>query len=182
MPEWRVVPSFPNYEISNEGQIRRCKQTRSGLASKPGYVMKQHEDSGYLATWLTHGGANKFVYVHRLVLEAFVGPCPKGLECNHKNLDRHDNTIENLEWISHSENVKHAYRHGCGGGHGGEVPQIRGEKHPKAKLTEAEVLKIRERSAEGESGYSIAKDYPIVSSGTVADIIAGRSWAWLKEN
>ena len=45
--------------------------------------------------------------IHRLVLEAFVGPCPEGKECNHKNHERDDNELTNLEWVTRSENNKH---------------------------------------------------------------------------
>ena len=52
------------------------------------------------------GIAGKLYRVHRLVLEAFVGQCPEGFECNHKNRDRSDNRLENLEWVTHIENLR----------------------------------------------------------------------------
>lgn len=66
---------------------------------------------------LLNNGSHQKFRVNRLVLEAFVGPCPDGHESNHKDGIKSNNDSENLEWVTHSENVQHAYRLGlkrCG--------------------------------------------------------------------
>lgn len=52
------------------------------------------------------------VYVHRLVLWAFVGPCPKGKEASHKNGDNQDNRLTNLKWKNHTQNEIDKIKHG----------------------------------------------------------------------
>ena len=68
--------------------------------------------AGYLKIGIKYGGKQHKAYVHRLVADAFVDN-PRGLnEINHKNGNKHDNRAENLEWCTHSQNLKHAYATG----------------------------------------------------------------------
>jgi hypothetical protein len=92
-------------------------------------------------------------YVHALVLEAFVGLCPQGMECRHLNGVRHDNRLANLTWGTYAENNADRVRHGTNGN------VAKGEKHPHAKLTTSKVLDIRKRVAEGETARSLALEY-----------------------
>lgn len=97
MPLWRPVPGFP-YEVSDHGQVRNA----SGKLLKP-EVMSY----GYRRVDL-HGpnGAYRREYVHRLVLLAFIGPCPEGMEALHgPNHDKADNRLCNLRWGTHQENI-----------------------------------------------------------------------------
>ena len=105
-------------------------------------------------------------YVHRLVLEAFVGPCPEGQECRHLNGDPGDNRLENLVWGSPLENSLDMVKHGT---------SIKGTKSPKAKLKESDVLTVMSLLKDGMKDSAIAKRFG-VAPGAVIAIRLGYSW------
>jgi hypothetical protein len=120
-------------------------------------------------------GDRRTVAVHRLILGAFVGPCPEGHEANHKNGDKHDNRVENLEWVTQSENATHAWQTGlmtaeC---------VARGERQGASKLTASEVRDIRRRCAAGEQQKALAEEYGLNRS-SVSKIIRGVNWKHIR--
>ena len=92
---------------------------------------------GYLGARLYNGGDEKNVTVHRAVALTFLGPS-NGLTVNHKNGNKRDNRIENLEWMTRSGNITHAYRTGLK-----KAAPLRGEAHPNTKLKDEDVREIR---------------------------------------
>ena len=100
---WKDVPGYEGlYQVSNLGRIIRCGRIR-----KP---KKDH--SGYLVVSLYKEATGKEYKVHRLVAIAFL-PNPEGKRSvNHIDGDKENNRVENLEWVTHSENMKHAYATG----------------------------------------------------------------------
>lgn len=93
--EWRKIEVYDNYSISNLGQVRNDKTK---------FLLKTHLKDGYCAVILSRYNKGKRHYIHRLIGNAFI-PNPKNLPfINHKNQKRHDNRIENLEWITNIEN------------------------------------------------------------------------------
>jgi hypothetical protein len=128
---WRFVLGYEGlYEVSSKGRVR-------GMSN--GQILSPQRDSrGYLVVCLSRNGVHRRFRVHRLVALAFLGLPPKGCEVNHKNGVRDDNRVENLEWASHSKNLRHAFRLGlC------IVHSLKGEEHPASKLTSAQVGEIR---------------------------------------
>jgi hypothetical protein len=120
---------------------------------------------GYLK--VTLGAGEQQCYVHHLVLLAFVGPRPEGEHINHKDGNKLNNHISNLEYCTRSWNQAHAHHCGLYAG------------APGAALSGAQVIEINERLKAGEeSAPRIARGYG-VSKATVYDIRHGRSWAWL---
>jgi len=96
---WSPCIEAPGYWVSDEGQIR----------NKHGRILRGVTyPNGYRG--VKFGRAGKTHLIHRLVLRAFVGPAKDGEDANHKNGVRSDNRVENLEWVSHSDNIKHAHR------------------------------------------------------------------------
>lgn len=96
---WKVLPSNQNYEVSNKGRVRNLD----------GKILKPNKNSHrYFRIWLTDKKRKKQFYVHRLVAESFLGICPEGKVVNHKNANKLDNRIENLEYVTQSENIQHA--------------------------------------------------------------------------
>jgi hypothetical protein len=138
---------------------------------------------GYQGVFLVNiqGQKAKRLYVHRLVAEAFLGLAPEGRpEVNHKNSVRTDNRIENLEWVSHSENIRHAIANGeLDPRH--TANRARGERAPKAKLTAPDVVKIRAQYALRRSYHAIAVEFG-VGDATVRDIVKGYSWAHVPQS
>lgn len=97
---WAPIPSQQGYEASSLGDIRR---------SETGKVYSQSVSSeGYLSIAIYADGKRKWRRAHRLVAEAFLGPAD-GREVNHKNGIKTDNRIENLEWCTKSENIRHRF-------------------------------------------------------------------------
>jgi hypothetical protein len=97
--EWRELPEYPGYLFSEDGQVY------SHHSKRP---LKPQAVNGYLTVTL---GRGQQVSVHRLICAAFHGPAPQGMAVNHKDLNRHNNNADNLEWTTQSDNVKHAYEH-----------------------------------------------------------------------
>lgn len=110
-------------------------------------------------------------YVHRAVWEVVHGPIPPTLEINHRNGDKADNRLENLELVTHAENVRHAYALGI---------YKRGEARSDAKLTEAQVLAARQRVAAGEPVRVLAREFG-VDPKTIRLAIRGETWAHLPD-
>ena len=149
--EYRDVSGFPGYRVATDGSVwgRRRGQWRT-LAHRP--------DPHYLRVTLCRGPALPKVRrpVHALVLEAFVGPCPDGLECCHENDDPTDNRLENLRWGTQKANAADAMRNG-------RKDSVRGTRHHSARLDEAAVRAIRASCASGENRAAVARRFGVLS-------------------
>ena len=106
--EWRVIPDYPNYEVSNYGEIRRVWKNHTNLKSTT------VNRFGYETVHLSKNGENKHCKVHRLVAAAFIDNPDNLPEVNHIDGDKLNNCVSNLEWVSRSQNMKHAYSIGHG--------------------------------------------------------------------
>jgi hypothetical protein len=97
--QWLPVACAPDYEVSNHGRLRRGERLIAGYRLRNGYV----------GCSVSQDGARRSTTIHALVAEAFI-PNPEGKpEVNHKNGVKDDNQAENLEWVTHSENIRHSY-------------------------------------------------------------------------
>lgn len=136
---WKTIKGFSRYEASNLGKIRSINYKRSGKVRE----LKPTFFTGYGKTVLLNDdGKYKSILVHRVIMLAFVGE--SNLEINHINGDGTDNRLCNLEYVSHSENLLHAYRLGL------QKP-AKGEKNGSSKLTERQVLEIRDYVAKAKA-------------------------------
>lgn len=168
----RPIPSAPGYLASRCGQIisQRGYEERTLKAGK--------HSAGYRHVNVKRtDGSFRTCLIHRLVLEAWVGPCPDGAVTNHKNGDKADNRLENLEYCSQSENMAHAYRTGLSP----KPPTRRGKNAPKAKLCEQEVLALRELAAIGTTIKELASAFGITPS-TASKIVLRHTWKHLPQN
>lgn len=129
---WLPVLGFEGlYFVSDLGRVRSERRYRAaGCIMTPGTAGK-----GYLKVTLCRRG-EKYVhrYVHELVLEAFVGPRPQGMEAAHNNGRRDDNRLTNLRWDTRAGNFADKIAHGTA---------CRGERHGRRKLSAADVIEIR---------------------------------------
>ena len=91
---------FTRYEVSNQGRVRNAHTDQ--------VLRPRIQDKGYLRVALYYKGLVKECYIHNLVATAFVEGWREGLQVNHKNGVKTDNRVENLEWVTSSENQRHA--------------------------------------------------------------------------
>src|SRR5688572_4423933 len=109
--EWKDVPGYEGYyQVSNNGLVKRVKATLQRPADS--LVINYRQNTGYIYVYLQRGHGAKRVHcrVHRLVMMAFRGECPPGMHVNHIDGDKANNHIDNLEYVTPSENSYHAYR------------------------------------------------------------------------
>ena len=105
---WKEIAGYEGiYEVSDQGRIKSLGNNKS---RKEKILKPQKECSGYLQIGLYKDGHVKMLKVHRLVAEAFI-PNPQGLETvNHKDEDKTNNTVSNLEWMSRKDNINYGTR------------------------------------------------------------------------
>jgi hypothetical protein len=164
--QWRTVPGFPGYEVSDHGRVRSWKTNskRGRLRDDAQLRTLRSNRKRYRTINLQRDGETYSRLVHRLVLEAFVGACPEGMECRHLDGTRTNNVLSNLEWATHQTNIDDTERH---------QTRSRGDRgNTCSKLTVAQVMEIRS----APEGYRLlAKRYG-VSRGTIQHICQGRRW------
>ena len=166
---WRPIPSLNfKYEASNIGRFRNAitKKILKQFESTHGYMVLQARPE-------MHQVIN--VRIHRAVAEAFFGPCPDGYVVNHKDGNKKNNHIENLEYVTPSENNQHALDTGLRNTCSGKNAR-KGTGHHFATISEDvvyEILRIRD-----QTGYGCRKIGKMLnlSRSVVNHIISGNSW------
>lgn len=162
--EYRELPEFPGYRIGNDGSVWSCRQPIQGQKWRR---LRLQLRSGYPSAFIYNTeGVQVPRLVHRLVLEAFVGPCPDGMECCHNNGVRSDNRLENLRWDTRKANGQDRIKHGT---------QLHGEQMPWHKITAEQAVEIRELYANGATTAELSKQFGIANT-NIAEVIRGTVW------
>jgi len=168
MEHWKPVVGYEGlYSVSDQGRVRRETTRTRGVSG----TIKQafHDGYGYAAICLSRpGDKQRSRTVHRIVWEAFNGPRPDGMTVNHRDGDKWNNGLVNLELMSIGDNIRHAIS---------ELGHSRvGGKNPAAKLSEPAVVTIRELRASGTTRATLAQRFGL-SERMVGLITSGRAWA-----
>jgi hypothetical protein len=172
MEEWKVIIEFPDYVISSSGRVKRLIKGQ-GSRARPNLILKGYiNGAGRRQVELWEKSNRKKLLVHKLVMEAFIGPCPVGMEINHLDRNPLNNFLSNLEYCTPKQNTRHAMENGGGS----YFP--RGEGNPKSKLTSEDVIEIRNLISEGYSHRCISSLFN-VSLGAISEISKKRNWSWL---
>lgn len=159
--EWRPVVGYEGaYAVSDTGEVMNV---RTGKTLRPLY-----NRGDYRRVYLSVGGVARRFSVHVLVTAAFLGPCPSGLQRNHKDGNGANNSVSNLEYVTASQNNLHAYRVL------GKVSQ-QGSQHGCAKLTETHVAAIRQLRREHVPLTKVAALFG-VSTATISEVANRRIW------
>ena len=145
------------YEIYDNGDIF---STHSNKFLKPILI------EGYLKVTLYVDGLPEKYSVHRLVAESFISNPDNLITVNHIDGNKLNNNVINLEWLSQSDNMRHAWRTGL---------MRSGSDTSIAKLTEEDIPEIRQLMVEGLSNQDIAERY-CVARGTISKIRDGKTW------
>jgi len=168
------------YSVTEDGRV--LSHSRSWMAgrklstrttNKEKFLTKSLTRSGYYTVGLTKKNKSRNRFLHRLFAQAFL-PNPENKPCiNHKNGIKLDNRIENLEWVTHTENTQHAFRTG--------LIKNSGENHALHKLNEKQVIAIRSEykgKRKGIKQSEFAKRYN-VSESCIQCVLNCRNWKYL---
>jgi hypothetical protein len=109
---YKPIPSFPGYRIGSDGTVWSCFDSRHEMTGEWRRIGGSPNRDGYPRAVLSRGGRKHQFAVHRLVLQAFIGPCPPGEECRHLDGNPGNAALSNLVWGTHRENEQDKLRHG----------------------------------------------------------------------
>lgn len=172
---YREIPGCHDYYVGDDGTIwsgrdryGRPKEVWTQLAT-----YRRPYGSNHVVVCLRPNGGYKdktvLFYVHRLVLEAFIGPCPDGMEACHNDGNGSNNNLSNLRWDTRIANAQDMVSHGTA---------RLGEKCHFAKLTVEEVIEIR-RFCDAKFPHQSVADMFEVARSTVSRISRRVDWKWL---
>ena len=165
---WLVIPSFPDYEVSEFGNIRRCRPgIRGGFVGK---VMKPYiRQDGYCMYILRRDNRSFHRKAHQLVAETFLGskPFPEAEVLCHTDGSRTNDHFTNLRWDSSAGNKADMIGHGT---------RLAGERHPLSKISADQIREIKKLCANGVLQRKVAERYGI-AQGHVSRILNGMRWA-----
>lgn len=170
--EWRDVVGYEGYyQVSDMGRVRSVDRIDSISRHVSERMMTLSPDrGGYMKVKLYKEGKDKKVFVHRLVLAAFIGEIPFGYECNHISGMKSNNCLGNLEYCTRSENTLHAYRKL------GKKSNLQGERNWASRLLQGDVIEIRQLFSTGQFSINdLAVRYKVGWS-TIADVVNRRTW------
>lgn len=169
---YKLVPGHPGYRVGDDGSVWSCMRrtnTHEGARWTPDGTWKKMktcvDSSGRLGVRI----AQKSRHVHRLVLLAFVGPCPDGMQACHGDGNPLNNRLSNLRWDTPKANQADRLKHGTA---------CRGEHHPNARVTAEIVLAVRAECDTGARQVDVAAKYGLAKEHVYA-IAKRKTWTWL---
>jgi len=169
MENWKKIQGFENYSISDMGRVRRDTPGGNTFVGKilTGGVQKD----GYRFVVIRNSEKKAHnLYFHKLVAQHFI-PNNLGLpEVDHVNGDKKDNRKINLEWVTSSENSKRAFVKGL-------RTAKKGTSHVMSKLTEQDVIFIRNQRELHKTPYKILAEKFQVTSVLIGNIVNRKTWA-----
>jgi|ERR1051326_159855 hypothetical protein len=173
--QWKTITGYEGqYEVSTHGRVKSLYRTYQlrwvTIEVLEKFLKPELSNTGYNRVTLTKNGKKSKVSIHRIVALAFLGNTPH-LHVNHKDGDKLNNHADNLEWVTASDNQKHAFANGLQG------RQI-GIKSSSAKLNEDDIREIRSLYATGNIYQQQIADKFKISLSQVSDIINKKRAGW----
>lgn len=166
--EVRHISWAYGYCISSDGRLYTCWSGGKYRKLNPRWKRLKGSKNirmGHMVSSIN----SRHYYLHRLVLEAFIGPCPPGMEGCHKDGNPQNNHIDNLRWDTRLGNMRDMVIHGH---------SQRGERSPYSKLTDEKVIQIRILYANGHTQQEIATMFNTARA-TISIVVNGKSWKHL---
>lgn len=169
--QYRDIPGFPGYTVGSDGSVWCCRpingkgKFQNWRKLKPTKINK----SGHCRVDLFRGSSERHLrYIHRLVLEVFIGPCPSGMECRHfPDGNPGNNHLENIQWSTHKTNSNDRFFQGT---------DNRGFKHPKSNVTKEIIIAIKSELKKGTNQHLIAKKFKMAQA-SISRINCGKRYA-----
>lgn len=155
----KKIDGFEKYSVTRDGRVWSWNRNK--------FLAHSYHGKGYPAVILYKDGKGYARSIHRLMALAYIPNPDNKPEVNHKDGDKRNNYLYNLEWATTSENAKHAYDIGLQGS---------GEDHHQAKLTQLQVDYIRQQYSTGKYTYQRIADVFRVSVAAIAFIINKKRW------
>lgn len=163
---WKTIQGQRGrYEVSSFGRVRSFCRYPEGRV----LALSLRRDGYECVTLWNKNGTFKSYLIHRLVARALLSRRSSRPEVNHRDGNKTNNRLQNLEWSTRSENISHGYRTGL-------IKPYRGERNPNAKLRVTEVKKIRTSYAAGDVTQSYLATLFGVSQGLIGQIVNRRIW------
>jgi hypothetical protein len=174
---WKPIVGYEGfYEVSDRGHIRSLdryvKHWRGGNRLYPGRILEPHQER-YLKVGLSKNGKSTTHRVHNLVMMAFVGAPPEGMEVCHNDGINYNCELRNLRYGTHLENIEDRAKHG---------KTTRGKDITQSVLSEKDITIIRNSYRKREVTQRELANRFGVSQHTVWAILQRRTWAWLNDN
>jgi len=167
---WKAIPDFPAYEVSSHGRVRSFHKRIRGkgytweAVDTPQRLLKGGtKPSGYRFVLLCKDGTQRNVMIHQLVAEAFLGPCPEGLEICHNDGNPANNDLGNLRYDTHQANMQDAIEQGTGVGN--------------PLFSNDEVLAIRRSYAADPRTTTEIAEKRGCSAGAISSLLHGQSYS-----
>ena len=157
------------YAVSDQGRVKRLKAAAGANVGTILTPILPKMAYPYYGVRLSVCGKVVNARIHSLVTAAFIGPRPVDKCVNHIDGNKLNNCVENLEYVSLYENAQHASVTGL---------LLRGEEHSTAKLTDIQVIEIRQKYAEGATFRDLEKEYAVNLS-TLHALVTGKTWKHL---
>lgn len=171
---WKDIKGFEGvYQVSNLGNVKSLDRylpykTNGSKFYKGQEIVKRPNNCGYLRVGLSKNKKQHHYFVHRLVAQTFIENFNNLEQVNHKDGNKLNNRVDNLEWVTLEDNISHSIETG--------LRKCKGSDNNYSKLTEEEVVVIKKRIlSEEETLTEIAKDFNI-SISVVSCIKLGKSW------
>jgi hypothetical protein len=173
--EWKDIAGYEKfYQVSNLGRVKSLDRIVNGFGLKctqriKGKVLKlQKRKTGHLDILLKKNGIEERCWVHRLVARAFLENKQNLPIVNHIDSNPENNNVNNLEWCTQEHNIRHCVK-------SGRFNARKGIEHKDCKLSESDVLKIRELAANGYTYRKLSKLFP-VSEGHIKNVVIRKKW------
>lgn len=154
---WYLVEGYPNYMVSDYGEVINTNTMR---------ILRKDNRKGYFSVRLSKDNESKAFSVHRLVATAFLGNPYKLPQVNHKDGDRENNYVGNLEWCTQEFNLRHQQENGL-------CPK--GQANGNSKLTESEVISIIKLNNGKLTRKEVAKKFNC-SADNIGQIWKNKTW------
>lgn len=178
---WKTIPNYNKYEACKEGFIRTHNWKNTGQTR----IMKPAKDNGgYLRTVLIRDdGKYHTVKIHRIIAKTFIDNPERKATVNHKDFNKQNNNVNNLEWMTNKENTQHAIDNGKFYFMTYEQQQsgaiMRGELNGHSLLNEKKVKEIREKfKPRIYTRAMLSKEYGVTEN-CIKDVVNGKSWKHL---